>query len=93
MEELFWRSLVMRYLIKSDFRSIPVGSFSWFSFLVTAILFGAEHHRIGAGVVAGLLYGGLLLIQKNLRGVIIAHAITNFGLGVYILTTGSWQFW
>ncbi len=93
IEELFWRSFLMRYLISKDFRSLPVGSFSWFSFVVTAILFGSEHHRIVAGVLAGLLYGGLLLLQKNLRGVVIAHTITNLGLGIYILITGSWQFW
>ncbi len=93
MEELFWRSFLMRYLISRDFRSLPPGSFSWFSFLATALLFGSEHHRIGAGVIAGLLYGALLLWQKNLRGVIIAHSVTNLGLGIYVIITGSWQFW
>ncbi len=93
MEELFWRSFLMRYLINRNFRTIFPGSFSWFSFLATAVLFGSEHHRIGAGIIAGLLYGGLLLWQKNMRGVIIAHTITNLGLGIYVITTGSWRFW
>ncbi len=93
MEELFWRSFLMRYLINRDFRGIAPGSFGWFSFLVTAVLFGSEHHRIGAGIIAGLLYGALLLWQKNLRGVIIAHMVTNFGLGIYIIITNSWFFW
>ena len=29
MEEVFWRSFVLRYVIKSDFKSIPLGQFSW----------------------------------------------------------------
>ena len=58
-----------------------------------AILFGLEHHRIVVGVIAGLLYGLLLLRQKKLRGVVLAHAVTNFGLGVYVLATGNWAFW
>ncbi len=93
MEELFWRSFLMRYLIDPDFRSLPLGAFSWLSFLATAIFFGLEHNRMVVGLVAGLLYGGLLMYQKKLRGVIIAHAVTNLGLGVYVIATGSWWFW
>lgn len=94
MEELFWRSFMMRYLIEpDDFRSVPMGAFTWLSFAGVAILFGLEHHRIVAGIVAGLLYGLLLIRQKNLKGVIRAHMVTNLGLGVYVVATGSWWFW
>ena len=58
-----------------------------------AILFGLEHHRIVVGVIAGLLYGLLLVYQKTLRGFVLAHAVTNFGLGVYVVVTGNWAFW
>ncbi len=93
MEELFWRSFVMRYLIEPDFRSVPMGAFTWLSFLGVAILFGLEHHRVVVGVIAGLLYGLLLVRQKKLTGVILAHGVTNFGLGIYVLVTGHWAFW
>ena len=93
MEELFWRSFLMRYLIDVDFRSVALGAFTWLSFLGVAILFGLEHHRIVVGVIAGLLYGLLLVRQKKLRGVIVAHGVTNFGLGMYVVVTGQWAFW
>ncbi len=93
MEELFWRSFLMRYLVNPDFRLVTMGTFSWFSFLGTALFFGAEHHRIVVGVIAGIFYGLLLVRQKKLWGVIVAHAVTNLGLGIYILATGSWYFW
>ncbi|MGB3212099.1 MAG: CAAX prenyl protease-related protein [Desulforhopalus sp.] len=93
MEELFWRSFLMRYLINEDFRSIPMGSFTWFSFIGVALLFGLEHQRVLVGILAGLLYGFLLIRQKKLRGVILAHVVTNLGLGLYIILTGSWSFW
>ena len=93
MEELFWRSFLMRYLIEPDFQSIPMGTFTWFSFAGTALFFGLEHHRIIVGIIAGLLYGLLLIYQKNLRGVILAHGITNLGLGTYVILTKSWMFW
>jgi CAAX prenyl protease-like protein len=93
MEELFWRSFVMRYLIEPDFRSVPMGAFTWLSFLGVAILFGLEHNRIVVGIIAGLLYGLLLVYQKKLKGVIVAHGVTNLGLGIYVLVTGNWAFW
>lgn len=93
MEELFWRSFMMRYLIDVDFRSVSMGAFTWLSFLGVAVLFGLEHNRIVVGVIAGLLYGILLLRQKNLKGVVLAHGVTNLGLGIYVLTTGNWAFW
>jgi hypothetical protein len=93
MEELFWRSFLMRYLINPDFRSVPLGAFTWFSFLGVAVLFGLEHHRVLVGIIAGLLYGFLLIRQKNLKGVILAHGVTNCGLGIYIVVTGNWMFW
>jgi len=93
MEELFWRSFLMRYLVEVDFRSVAMGTFTWLSFLGVAVLFGLEHHRIIAGIIAGLLYGALLLRQKKLRGVVVAHGVTNLGLGIYVVATGSWMFW
>ena len=93
MEELFWRSFLMRYLINPDFRSVSMGAFAWFSFLGVAVLFGLEHHRVVVGFIAGVLYGGLLIRQKKLKGVILAHGVTNLGLGIYILLTGNWMFW
>ena len=93
MEELFWRSFLMRYLIEPDFHKVPMGSFTWLSFVGVAVLFGLEHNRIVVGIVAGVLYGLLLIWQKNLKTVILAHAVTNFGLGVYVILTGCWWFW
>ena len=93
MEELFWRSFLMRYLINPNFRSVPVGAFTWLSFMGVAILFGLEHHRVIVGIIAGLLYNLLLIRQKKLKGVILAHGVTNLGLGIYVLLTGSWMFW
>jgi len=93
MEELFWRSFLMRYLIEPDFRKVPMGAFTWLSFVGVVILFGLEHNRIVVGIVAGVLYGLLLVWRKNLKIVILAHAVTNLGLGMYVILTGSWWFW
>ena len=93
MEELFWRSFALRFAIKSDFKSVPLGQFSWFSFLFISLLFGLEHHRWLVGIIAGMVYAGILYRTKNLFVPILSHAITNFLLGLYVLSTHQWTFW
>ena len=93
MEELFWRSFALRFAIQSDFKSLPLGQFSWFSFVFVSLLFGFEHHRWLVGIVAGMVYAGLLYRSKNLFDAILSHAITNFLLGIYVLYTHQWSFW
>lgn len=93
MEELFWRSFLMRVLIHGDFQRVPVGTYRAFSFLLVAIIFGIEHDRWAVGIAAGLIYGGLLVWRKDLFTCMIAHAVTNLGLGIYVLKTQQWSFW
>ena len=93
MEELFWRSFALRFVIKPDFKSISLGHFSWFSFIFVSIVFGFEHHRWLVGIVAGMVYAGLLYRRKNLFDSIVSHSVTNFLLGIYVLATQQWSFW
>lgn len=93
MEELFWRSFLLRYIIHKDFTSIPIGTFTWASFLITAVLFGLEHHLIVAGVMAGIVYNLLLVHTRSIAQCILSHAVTNLCLGIHVLSTGQWRFW
>ncbi|MGB9500454.1 MAG: CAAX prenyl protease-related protein [Dissulfuribacterales bacterium] len=93
MEELFWRSFLLRYLVNSDFKKVALGTFTFFSFSTVALLFGLEHHRFVAGIIVGILYNILVVRQKKLVPCIVAHATTNLGLGIYVLVTRSWMFW
>ncbi len=93
MEELFWRSFALRFVMSPDFRSVPLGKFSWYSFILVSVLFGLEHHEWLSGILAGMVYAALLYRTRNLFDPILAHAVTNLLLGVYVLTTGSWSFW
>ncbi len=93
MEELFWRSFLLRYIINSDFAGVRVGSYTFSSFLVGSVLFGLEHHLVLAGVMAGMAYSLLLYRTKSINQCILAHGVTNLALGVYVLQTGYWQFW
>lgn len=93
MEELFWRSFALRFLIDTHFKRIPLGAFTWFSFILVSVAFGFEHHRWLPGILAGLVYAALLYRTKNLFSPILSHAVTNLLLGVYVLGTGQWHFW
>ena len=70
-----------------------IGTYSLFSFLIGAILFGLEHHLVAAGVMAGMAYSLLLYRTKSLAQCVFSHAVTNFVLALYVLKTGQWQFW
>ncbi|MBI5684958.1 MAG: CAAX prenyl protease-related protein [Verrucomicrobia bacterium] len=94
MEELFWRGWMIRWLVKPDFRSVPLGTFSWESFGVTVLLFGIEHNTLWhVGMITGVLYNWILYRTKSLWACILAHAVTNLLLAIYILATGKWGYW
>ena len=93
MEELFWRSFLIRYIIDNNFEKVRIGTFTWGSFLLTIILFGAEHHYFYAGIMAGVVYNLILYKTRSLAQCVLAHAVTNLALALYVVFTGKWQFW
>ena len=93
MEELFWRSFLLRYLINTRFETIRLGTVTPFSGLVTIALFGVEHHLWLAGMLAGAAYTFVLYRTGRLWPCILAHAVTNLALGIHVLVTGEWQWW
>lgn len=93
MEEVFWRSFALRFLIDSRFTAVPLGTFTWFSFIIVSVAFGLEHHRWLPGIIAGLVYALVLYRTKNLFSPILAHVVTNFLLAVYVIGSDSWHFW
>ena len=93
MEELFWRSFLIRWVIDNRFNIVPLGTFTIGSFAATVVLFGLEHNLWLAGMMAGALYNALLYQTKRLWPCILAHGLTNFVLGIHVLVTEEWQWW
>jgi CAAX prenyl protease-like protein len=93
MEELFWRSFLMRWIDSPDFESVEPSQLSLKSFAITVLLFGFEHNLWLAGIVAGLAYGWLYKRHQTLWSPILAHAVTNGLLGLWVLRTGNWSYW
>jgi uncharacterized protein len=93
MEELFWRSFLLRYVIGHDFEKVPVGAFTWPSLLIVSVLFALAHHLIVAAFTASLIYTLLLYRTRSIAQCTLAHAVTNLILGIYILRTATWELW
>jgi hypothetical protein len=95
LEELFWRGWLMRWLVDSrDFERIPLGTFTYSAFWMTAILFASEHGPFwDVGLVAGAVYNWWMMRTRNVWDCIIAHAVTNGALAAYVIGAGQWQYW
>lgn len=93
MEELFWRSFLMRWIDRVDFMTLSPANVSFKAVLISALLFASEHTYWFAGLFAGLAYGWLYLKTRNLWASVIAHAVTNGVLGVWVLYSGRWAYW
>ena len=86
-EELFFRKWLVEF-----------AGFGWM-----LVLFGVEHMRwdlgtgrgcvfIAEGVFAGLAYG-LLAKRFGILSAIVAHAVTNLVLGLYVIGWDKWFYW
>ncbi len=95
VEELFWRAWLPRWIDRAkDFREVPLGQYSRAAFWLTAILFASEHGALwDVGLAAGLLYNWWMKRTRSLGDLILAHAVTNACLSVYVLTRGRWEYW
>jgi CAAX prenyl protease-like protein len=93
LEEVFYRSFLYRYFVRTDFQSMPFSRFHPTSFIVTALLFGFEHYQWLAGILCGFAYQWLVIRKNRIGDAMTAHAITNFLLGIWVVWKNAWLFW
>ncbi|MEP6955637.1 MAG: CAAX prenyl protease-related protein [Chthoniobacterales bacterium] len=95
VEEIFWRGFLLRYFIDEKFETVPIGRFSWLSFAVVTLGFTFAHSPADwiAAAITGALYNLVAYRTKSLTSCVIAHAVTNLLLGLWIMSTKQWGFW
>lgn len=95
VEELFWRGFLLRFCVRDQFQDVPFGTFTWRSFLIVTVAFCFEHTRPdwAAALLTSALYNGVAYWTRSLLACVVAHAVTNLLLGLYILKTQQWGFW
>ncbi|WP_284616154.1 CAAX prenyl protease-related protein [Aquabacterium humicola] len=93
MEELFWRSFLMRWFERPVFEGVDPRAVGARAVVLSTFVFVLVHPLWLAAVVAGLAYALLYRATGRLWTAVIAHAVTNGVLGLYVVSTGRWDFW
>jgi len=93
MEELFWRSFLMRWIERAQFESVDPHQVGLRAVVLSTFVFMLAHTLWLAAIVAGLAYAWLYIRTGKLWVPILAHAVTNGVLGVWVVLTGNWGFW
>ena len=93
-EELFWRGWLMRRMIAPDFQKVALGSYTAASFWTVALLFASEHGPYwDVGLAAGIVFNLWIVRTKSLGDLILAHAVANLCLSLYVIAEGKWEYW
>lgn len=93
MEELFWRSFLMRWIDNPDFEKVDPAAVSPKAMVLSTLVFMLAHTQWLGAIVAGLAYAWLYRHTKSLWAAILAHAVTNGVLGIWVVLSDNWQFW
>ncbi|MBA4110443.1 MAG: CAAX prenyl protease-related protein [Leptothrix sp. (in: Bacteria)] len=93
MEELFWRSFLMRWVDNPDFEKVDPRAVTLKAVALSTLVFMLAHTQWLAAILAGLAYAWLYKRTGSLWSPILAHAVTNGVLGVWVVLYGNWQFW
>jgi CAAX prenyl protease-like protein len=93
LEEVFYRSFLYRYVIRAEFLAVPLGRFDWKAFLLAGGVFGLSHYEWFPGILCGFAYQGLVCRKDRLGDAMTAHAVTNFLLGLWVITRKAYYFW
>ena len=93
MEELFWRSFLLRWIDQRDFLALAPGSASWKALCLSSAVFALAHDLWLAGFLAGMAYAGLYRRYANLWYPILAHATSNLALALWVVDRRAWSYW
>lgn len=92
-EELFWRGFLLRWLIDPEWKKIPLGEYTLSSCMLVTLLFTLAHPEWLAAASYCLLINGLLYWKRDLWLCVVAHAVSNLALAIYVLSSGDWWLW
>jgi CAAX prenyl protease-like protein len=92
IEEFFLRGFLMRYVMHANWWQIPFGQVNRTAVsLGTAVPMLMHPGELLAALVWFSMVTWLMVRTRNIWDCVVAHAITNLLLGIYVVTTGNWQ--
>jgi hypothetical protein len=91
-EEFFLRGFVMRFVMQPNWWEVPFGKVNAVAVVVgTAVPMLMHPGELLAAAVWFSLVTWLMVRTKRIWDCIVAHAVTNLLLGVYVLLSGQWH--
>lgn len=93
-EELFLRGFVMRAVESEDWTDLPLGKIQRFG-LISGTVYGVASHpgEVFAAAVWFSLVTWLMVRTGKFWNCVLAHAVTNLILGIYVCYSGQWSLW
>jgi CAAX prenyl protease-like protein len=93
IEELFLRGWLVRWIHDVDWKEVKYSGLS-FAAIAAPTAYGVlTHSEKLAALVWFSLITWMMLKTKNFWDCVLAHAITNLLLGLYVIWSGNWQLW
>ena len=93
VDELFWRSFVMRWIQSPQFETVVPQRVGPKAIVLSTFVFMLAHMLWLAAVIAGLAYAWLYVRTGKLWVPILAHAVANGVLGAWVVRTQQWALW
>jgi CAAX prenyl protease-like protein len=93
-EELFLRGFFMRVMDAVDWHELPLTQIGTTG-LAAGTLYGMATHpsEFIAAAVWFSLVTWLMVKTDKFWNCVVAHAVTNLMLGIYVMTSGTWSLW
>ena len=94
VEEFFLRGFLMRYIEHPDWDRFPIGVATKLS-IIGVVVYAVFTHTFEplSAIVWFSMVTWLYLKTKSIWDCVVAHAITNLLLGLYVVWTGTWELW
>ena len=95
IEEFFLRGFLMRFVTdEMHWEKVPFGHATR-NAIIAGTVYGVLTHpaEILAAVAWFSMVTWLMLKTRNIWDCVMAHAVTNLLLGIYVLKTGHWELW
>ncbi len=95
IEEFFLRGFLMRLVVDQDWWKVPFGKVNTAAVAVSIIV-PVLTHQPGEFLAAAAWFGmitWLMVRTRNPWDCVLAHAVTNLLLGIYVVTQHQWALW
>ncbi len=91
IEEFFLRGFLMRFVMKERWWEVPFGNVTRLAVIVgTAIPVLMHPQEALAALVWFSAVTWLMIRTRSIWDCILAHAVTNLLMGIYVIATGNW---